>query len=175
MKALSVRQPYAELIACGAKPLEVRSWRTSYRGPLLIVASSSAWREDIKKFGLTTSDCPRGVAVCVVDLVDIFQARDQAHRSHSALASDACCEFDADDYLWRLSRPRRIAQSIAIAGRLRLFDPYVGAFDDDEVRRWREAFGDVPPCAAQMGCLCAGHARGNAASAACDISEGLAS
>lgn len=30
----------------------------------------------------------------------------------------------------------------------------------------------VPPCAAAMGCLCAGHARGNPASAACDTSEG---
>lgn len=31
---------------------------------------------------------------------------------------------------------------------------------------------DVPPCAAAMGCLCAGHARGNSASEACDTTEG---
>lgn len=30
---------------------------------------------------------------------------------------------------------------------------------------------NTPPCAAAMGCLCAGHARGNPASAACDTSE----
>jgi hypothetical protein len=29
----------------------------------------------------------------------------------------------------------------------------------------------IPPCAASMGCLCAGHARGNDAAAACDTSE----
>lgn len=29
----------------------------------------------------------------------------------------------------------------------------------------------IPPCAASMGCLCAGHARGNPASDACDTSE----
>jgi hypothetical protein len=29
----------------------------------------------------------------------------------------------------------------------------------------------IPPCAAAMGCLCAGHARGNDADAACDTSE----
>lgn len=28
-----------------------------------------------------------------------------------------------------------------------------------------------PPCLASMGCLCAGHARGNSATAACDTSE----
>lgn len=30
----------------------------------------------------------------------------------------------------------------------------------------------IPPCAASMGCLCAGHARGNPASVPCDTSEG---
>jgi hypothetical protein len=29
----------------------------------------------------------------------------------------------------------------------------------------------LPPCAESMGCLCAGHARGNAADAACDTRE----
>jgi hypothetical protein len=31
--------------------------------------------------------------------------------------------------------------------------------------------GKIPPCAASMGCLCAGHARGNPADAACDTRE----
>lgn len=31
---------------------------------------------------------------------------------------------------------------------------------------------EIPRCAASMGCLCAGHARGNPASAPCDTSEG---
>lgn len=35
------------------------------------------------------------------------------------------------------------------------------------------ALEPIPPCAAAMGCLCAGHARGNAADAPCDTSEVL--
>lgn len=38
MKALSVKQPWAALIASGEKPYEVRTWRTDYRGPLVICA-----------------------------------------------------------------------------------------------------------------------------------------
>ena len=38
MKALTVRQPWASLIALGVKRIETRSWRTSYRGPLAIHA-----------------------------------------------------------------------------------------------------------------------------------------
>jgi activating signal cointegrator 1 len=39
MKALSLLQPWATLVAIGAKKIETRSWNTKYRGPLLIHAS----------------------------------------------------------------------------------------------------------------------------------------
>jgi hypothetical protein len=38
VKALSIRQPWAWLIVTGYKDIENRSWRTNYRGPLLIHA-----------------------------------------------------------------------------------------------------------------------------------------
>ena len=40
MKALSVRQPWAWLIVNGYKNIENRTWRTHYRGPLLIHAGA---------------------------------------------------------------------------------------------------------------------------------------
>lgn len=39
MKAISLTQPWATLIAIGAKAIETRSWRTEYRGPLAIHAA----------------------------------------------------------------------------------------------------------------------------------------
>jgi hypothetical protein len=39
MKALSLWQPWATLIAIGAKSIETRSWSTTYRGPLAIHAA----------------------------------------------------------------------------------------------------------------------------------------
>jgi len=41
MKALSIHQPYADMIVQGLKVTENRTWRTDYRGPLLIHASKS--------------------------------------------------------------------------------------------------------------------------------------
>ncbi len=41
MKALTICQPYAHLIAVGEKPVENRTWPTRYRGPLLIHAGKS--------------------------------------------------------------------------------------------------------------------------------------
>jgi hypothetical protein len=45
MKTLSVRQPWAYLIAHGFKPVENRNWQTKVRGPILIHASKSFDKE----------------------------------------------------------------------------------------------------------------------------------
>jgi len=39
MRALSIRQPWAWLILHAGKDVENRTWRTSYRGPILIHAA----------------------------------------------------------------------------------------------------------------------------------------
>lgn len=48
MKALTLTQPFASLIAIGAKKIETRSWRTSYRGPLAIHAAKG-FPEDARR------------------------------------------------------------------------------------------------------------------------------
>jgi hypothetical protein len=40
MKAITVRQPWAWLVVTGKKDIENRTWRTHYRGKLLIHAAS---------------------------------------------------------------------------------------------------------------------------------------
>jgi activating signal cointegrator 1 len=46
MKALTLWQPWATLIAIGAKRVETRSWATAYRGPLAIHAAVRPVRAD---------------------------------------------------------------------------------------------------------------------------------
>lgn len=41
MKALTLHQPWASLVALGVKTIETRSWGTSYRGPLAIHAGTT--------------------------------------------------------------------------------------------------------------------------------------
>lgn len=50
MKCLSVKQPFANLIASGKKKIEIRSWKTSYRGELLIYASKMPDESALKHF-----------------------------------------------------------------------------------------------------------------------------
>lgn len=58
MKTLTLTQPWASLVACGAKRIETRSWSTSYRGSLAIHAAKG-FPADAKDFTYAklTRDC----------------------------------------------------------------------------------------------------------------------
>jgi hypothetical protein len=60
VKLLSIRQPWASLIAHGIKDIENRTWRTAYRGPLLIHASL--------KVDCSIADVRRSLGIEVPDL-----------------------------------------------------------------------------------------------------------
>ena len=47
MKALSIQQPWAWAIVNGFKPVENRTWRTNYTGPLLIHAGKRELKTDV--------------------------------------------------------------------------------------------------------------------------------
>ena len=90
MKALTILQPWASLMACGAKKIETRSWATKYRGPLAIHAAKHintpkcAWEEPFKseliKAGMMASVYSgkgfafnlgnNGMVVAIAELVD---------------------------------------------------------------------------------------------------------
>ncbi len=49
MKAITIWQPWASLLAYGGKQFETRSWATSYRGPIAIHAASIKVPQVLKK------------------------------------------------------------------------------------------------------------------------------
>ncbi|HWR07118.1 ASCH domain-containing protein [Sporomusa sp.] len=98
MKAITILQPFASLIACGAKQIETRSWPTKYRGPIAIHAGVSKKYYGIEhkepffsvlEDQITTIadvggpveaewdevgvDLPYGAVIAIADLVDCLQ------------------------------------------------------------------------------------------------------
>lgn len=114
MKALSVRQPYATLIATGEKTIEWRSWKTPHRGALMI-CSSASWAEGEWDIAEEDRDqFPRGVTLCTVDLVDCrpFKKKD---------LEAAFMEKNPGGYAWVLANPVFITPR-PIKGKLHLFE-----------------------------------------------------
>ncbi len=77
VKALTLTQPWASLVAVGAKRIETRSWSTSYRGPLAIHAAKGFPR-DARDFSRCIRlgvlfgpeyEYPRGVVIATCRLV----------------------------------------------------------------------------------------------------------
>lgn len=115
MRALSVKQPWAELIASGRKRIELRTWSTTYRGPLLICASGQAARSPSAEPWLALHDAlPLGVAVCIVNLFDILSPGGFA-------AVGACCASSPREFGWLLSNPIRVSAR-AVKGKLGLYE-----------------------------------------------------
>ena len=109
MKALSVRQPWASLIASGRKTIELRSWSPRYRGPVLVLACVGVWRGTDYPIG------PRGVSLCVVDLLDV--------RAAVADDVDAACVAltEGGGRAWVLGNARAV-EHVPVKGRLGLYD-----------------------------------------------------
>ena len=78
MKAITLWQPWATLIAIGVKTYETRSWDTSYRGLLAIHAAKrrpDLFREalaPLQAAGWGFRKLPLGCVVCTVRLVDVL-------------------------------------------------------------------------------------------------------
>lgn len=70
MKVLTIKEPWASLIINGYKKYEFRTWKTNYRGKILIHAGMSLDRnmlEKVKNYNLT---CSKGYIVGEASLVD---------------------------------------------------------------------------------------------------------
>ena len=130
LKAFCVRQPWASLIASGTKTLEVRSWGTRKRGPLVIVASGGRRLSDdgeaaAARLKLDVEDLPYGAALCVVHLLDSRPMRPDD-------AAAACCPFDPDAFAWVLGDARPFRRPIAMRGQLSFFTPPAGVLQAAE-------------------------------------------
>ena len=106
MKALSVKQPWANMIARGQKMIELRSWRTRYRGRLMICSSALP---DI---------VPAGAALAIVNLVECRKATQEDEENAY------CVVRVGKDYAWIFENIQRI-RPWPIKGGQKLFNiPY---------------------------------------------------
>lgn len=117
--ALSIRQPWVELILQGRKTIEVRTWNTNYRGRLLLHASRAVDCDACNRFGLEPSGLTIGAIVGVVDLTDCrrftYEDWQELFPAHLNLR-----DFRKGLIGWFLRNPRRVAPT-PLPGRLGLF------------------------------------------------------
>jgi hypothetical protein len=110
--ALSLKQPWANLIRDGCKTIETRTWSTSFRGELLLCASKMPQIE------------PCGCAVCLVEVIDCRPMRRQDWRA-ACIAPTLCWKGEPRRparpvFGWHLTNIRPVPP-IPVRGRLQIF------------------------------------------------------
>lgn len=106
MKALSVRQPWAHLIMIGEKEYEFRSWKTDYRGDLLICSSANP----------KIKNTIPGHALAVVKLTEIYEV---TKRNYRKFGLDE--QPDEPLYAWYLTDVRLVAP-FPVKGKLHFYE-----------------------------------------------------
>ncbi len=80
MKVITIKQPFASLIASGYKEYEFRTWKTKYRGDLLIHAGKGIDKKAMEKFKHLNLDYPSGCIIAKVNLVDCIEIDDDVRK-----------------------------------------------------------------------------------------------
>lgn len=121
MKCLSISQPFAKLIVDGKKTIELRTWKTNYRGEFLIHAPKRIRQEDCKRLGIKEG-LVTGAIIGKAELYHIkeYNSRQEVRKDfqyHLASKDFYKCSFG-----FLLKKPKRFQIPIPYKGKLGLFD-----------------------------------------------------
>lgn len=136
MKAITIWQPWASLVAIGAKKIETRSWATKYRGLLAIHAAAKTpgncivachhepFATVLKNAGFFKGDTvylPCGVVIATCNLVDCVPITPEFVATLSE-QERTFGNYTPGRYAWILADVRRLDKPIPMNGRQRLWE-----------------------------------------------------
>lgn len=125
MKAITIKQPFASLIAAGIKEYEFRTWKTKYRGEILIHAGKGVDKKAMKKFEKYGLEYPSGCIIAKVNLSDCIKVDDEFRQIlsvknpevyHSIIKHD-----EWEGYGFKLDNVRKI-EPIPAKGKLSIWE-----------------------------------------------------
>ena len=117
MKVLTLKQPWASLVANGYKIYEFRSWKTKYRGEILIHAGCGVdkeWLDKVKDYGI---DFPKKKILCKVVLEDCIEIDDGFNKMVKTLDSNVYSHKDRTGYAWKLENLEKVNCKNEISGK----------------------------------------------------------
>lgn len=131
MKVLTIKQPFATLIAEGYKEYEFRTWKTKYRGDILIHAGKGVDKKAMQKFAYLNLDYPSGCIIAKVTITDCIlidsEVRKMLDEKKSPVYQSIIKNTDWTGYGFKLENIQKI-KPISMSGKLSFWD-YEGKFE----------------------------------------------
>ena len=124
MKVLTIKQPWATLIMQGDKRFEFRSWKTKYRGDLLIHAGKGIDKPAMKRLSkYLPEELPYGKILGKVKLVDCIRMSPEFKELLSKENNDIYTESSfKENYGWQLTDVEVFEEPIEAKGHLSLWE-----------------------------------------------------
>ncbi len=122
MKVLTLKQPWATLVAEGIKKYEFRSWKTNYRGKILIHAGSSIEKQELNRFKELNLEYPSKKIIAEAELVDCLPLDDELNKKIISENNIAYGNKERTGYAWVLKNIKKIDSNKEIKGQLGLWN-----------------------------------------------------
>ena len=124
MKCLSLKQPYADLLAFGEKTIELRKWNTKFRGEFLIHASKNIDIEACERLDIDIDKLTIGAMIGSAFFYDVkeYSNQEEFNKDKQKHFSIVTKYFDGYKYGFLIRNARMFKKSIPYPGKLMFFE-----------------------------------------------------
>lgn len=117
MKVITLKQPWASLVAYGYKKYEFRSWKLNYRGPILIHAGLGIDKEAMEKVEDLGLDFPSKRIIAIVNVDDCISLDDTISKAINKENPLVYGNKVRTGYAWKLSNAKLVNIPETISGK----------------------------------------------------------
>ncbi len=122
MKILTIKQPWASLIANNIKLYEFRTWKTNYRGPVLIHAGATIDKDAMENFKHLELEFPTKKIVAVCEIADCLALDDELNKRLINEKNIAYGSKWRDGYAFKLVNIKKLDLEDEVKGKLGLWN-----------------------------------------------------
>ena len=122
MKVLTLKQPWATLVAEGIKKYEFRTWKTNYRGKVLIHAGAGVEKKELAKFKDLNLEYPSKRILAEVEIEDCLELDDDLNQKIINENNIAYGSKYRTGYAWKLKNVKKLDINKEINGKLGLWN-----------------------------------------------------
>ena len=131
MKALTLKEPWASLIINGYKKYEFRSWKTKYRGKILIHAGMSLEKDEAKRFEEYNLEYYKGAIIGEATITDCILVDTKFNEELRKINPLVYAKSNhVETYAWKLENIKKYDKPIYIKGKLGLWNYEEGDEND---------------------------------------------
>ena len=123
MKVLTIKEPWATLIIEGYKSYEFRSWKTNYRGKILIHAGKTIETNRLNIFKDYNLSYSCGEIIGEAELVDCIKVTEEFDKELKSINNLVYGNSGhVEKYAWKLDNIKKYKDKIKINGKLGLWN-----------------------------------------------------